>query len=270
MERLPYIDEHAILIDASVEETWPALLGVMCRDAEDPSTVPLGFVLAELTPPRRLAVKGRHPFAVYRWVFELDREGPQRTRVRSQTWATFPHLHGKVYRALVIGTGAHRVVVRWALRRVAAAAIAEADYLDTFEVLIGHGDVRTAEQAFRDALGDRPGAGGKLVGWVHRHVLRFRLGPHSSPDHAIGWTIVRSDHDEFVLAADGALMHGELTLRREGGRRAVLITRLRYHHKLAARTVWTVVGPLHRAIAPRLLQLTARRGLTPTANQARL
>lgn len=94
----------------------------MCRDPNDPSTVPVGFALDEARAPVRLALKGRHPFAVYRWIFELDPEGPQRTRVRSQTWAAFPGLHGKIYRALVIGSGAHRVVVRWTLKRIAAAA----------------------------------------------------------------------------------------------------------------------------------------------------
>ncbi|MEZ0364011.1 hypothetical protein ACAG26_09980 [Mycobacterium sp. pUA109] len=121
MERLPYIDEHAITIDAAPAETWTALLQVICRDPDDPATVPVGFALAEATPPQRLVLKGRHPFAVYRWVFELDELGPQRTRVRSQTWAAFPGPHGKVYRALVIGTGAHRVAVRLILCRIAAA-----------------------------------------------------------------------------------------------------------------------------------------------------
>jgi hypothetical protein len=112
MERLPYIDEHAITVAASREDTWAALLRVMCRDPHDPSTVPAGFVLDEAQPPARFALKGRHPFAIYRWVFELDAEAPQRTRVRAATWADFPGLHGSAYRALVIGTGGHRVAVR--------------------------------------------------------------------------------------------------------------------------------------------------------------
>lgn len=257
MEQLPYIDEHAISVDASASETWSALLRVMCRDPNDPSTVPVGFVLAESTPPARLALKGRHPFAVYRWVFELDPDGPRRTRVRAQTWAAFPGVHGKIYRALVIGSGAHRVVVRRTLKRIAAAAATDADYIDVFEVPIRQGDLRTAECAFRDALGDTPGALGRLVVWVHRHVLRFRLHPHKSPDHPIGWTIVRSDHNEFVLVTDGSLMRGELALRREEGR-AALITRLHYHQKIAAPAVWAVIGPLHRTIAPRLMQRSAR------------
>ncbi|OBG28889.1 DUF2867 domain-containing protein [Mycobacterium sp. 852002-51057_SCH5723018] len=254
MERLPYIDAHALTVGASPDETWSALLRVMCRDTRDPSTVPTGFVLDEARPPERFALKGRHPFAVYRWVFELEDEAPRRTRLSAQTWARFPGVHGKIYRALVIGTGAHRVAVRWTLKRVAAAATTEpADYADVFEVPIRDGDSRSAEQAFRDALGAAPGALGGLVLWIHRHVLRFRLGPSSGRDYVIGWRIVRSGHDEIVLETGGPLMLGQLTLRRRDGR-AKLVTRLQYRRKVAARTVWALVGPLHRAVAPRLME----------------
>ncbi len=258
MERLPYIDEHAITVDANREDTWAALLRVMCRDPHDPSTVPAGFALEEARTPERFALIGRHPFAVYRWVFELEAESARRTRVRALTWAAFPGAHGKVYRELVIGTGGHRIAVRWTLTRIAAAATG-ADYTDVFEVPIAQGDSRTAEQAFRDAVGDEPGAGGSLVPWVHRHALRFRLGPYSSPHHIIGWPITRSDRDVVVLTTGGPLMRGELTLRRRDGR-AMLTTRVQYGHKIAARTVWAIVGPLHRAVTPRLMQRIARSG----------
>jgi hypothetical protein len=123
MERLPYIDEHAISVRADLATTWHALLHVLCRDPDDPSTVPIGFVLDSATPHERLALKGRHPFATYRLVFELDaKEAPQRTLVRALTWSEFPGVAGKVYRALVISSGAHRSVVRHTLRRIAAAA----------------------------------------------------------------------------------------------------------------------------------------------------
>jgi hypothetical protein len=121
MERLPYIDEHAISVPADPAATWRGLLKVMCRDPQDPSTVPIGFRLDEATAPVRLAMKGRHPFAVYRVVFELD-PAPGATTVRALSWAAFPGIHGRTYRALVLGTGAHRVAVRRMLRRIAAAA----------------------------------------------------------------------------------------------------------------------------------------------------
>jgi hypothetical protein len=275
MERLSYIDQHAITVDADREETWSALLRVMCRDPHDPSTVPAGFVLDDAQRPERFALKGRHPFAVYRWVFELDAEPSDstRTRLRATTWAAFPGLHGKIYRALVIGTGGHRVVTRLTLKRIASTALTEraqtcetaADYVDVFETPLLHGDVRSAERALRDALGDTPGAPGSFILWVHRHVLRFRLGPYSAPDYIIGWPIMRSDHDEIVLATGGPLMHGQLTLRRHAGRRAVLTTRVHYRHKLTARAVWAMIGPLHRAVAPRLVQRSARGGTAPMA-----
>lgn len=94
----------------------------MCRDPHDPTTVPFGFVLDEARTGERLALKGRHPFAIYRWVFELDDLAPGRTRVRAASWAKFPGLHGKIYRALVIGSGGHRVAVRLTLKRIAAEA----------------------------------------------------------------------------------------------------------------------------------------------------
>jgi hypothetical protein len=271
MERLNYIDEHAITVAATRAETWTGVLKTLCHDPNDPSSVPPGFVLDEARPPERFAIKGRHLFALYRWTFELDDEGPQRTRVRSATWANFPGLHGKIYRALVIGTGGHRVAVRLTLKRIAAQVFAEratadeaaADYVDVFEVPVREDDSRSAEQALRDALGGTSSAGGRFVLWIHRHILRFRLGPRSSPDHAIGWSITHSDHDEIVLSTDGSLMRGQLRLRREDGRRAVLTTRLHYRRKTAARAVWFIVGPLHRIIAPELMKRTARGSAAP-------
>ncbi|MFC3961089.1 hypothetical protein [Nocardia jiangsuensis] len=121
MERLPYIDEHARSFDADPARVWRALLTVVCRDPDDPATVPRGFRLDEADAPRRLALRGRHWFSRYALIFELDDLGPDGTRVRAQTWAEFPGVRGAVYRALVIGSGGHRIVVREMLRRIGAA-----------------------------------------------------------------------------------------------------------------------------------------------------
>lgn len=269
MERLRYIDEHAITVDANRAETWSALLRVMCRDPHDPSTVPIGFVLDEAREPERFALKGRHLFAIYRWVFALDTDTAGRTRVRATTWAAFPGVHGTIYRALVVGSGGHRVVTRATLKRIAAAALSEqtetgqtaSDYTDVFEVPLPPGDARTAEQMFRDSLGSY--RGGSAVLWIHRHVLRFHLGPHSSPDHLIGWKIMHSDPDVLVLTTAGPLMRGELTLRRQDGRRATLTTRVHYRRRSAG-MVWAVIGPLHRVVAPRLMERAVHPGPRPT------
>jgi hypothetical protein len=122
MERLPYIDEHAITVSTDRTTTWRALVHTMCSNPEDPETVPFGFVLDTAEQPTRLALKGRHWFAVYSLVFLLG-EVDGGTRVTAQTWAAFPGVKGRLYRALVIGSGGHRLVVQRMLRHIAAQAL---------------------------------------------------------------------------------------------------------------------------------------------------
>jgi hypothetical protein len=128
MERLNYIDEHVTTVRADRAATWSALLHMWCRDPEDLSTVRSPFFwLDDATLRERLALDGRHFFSVYKLVFELADEGPHHTRLRALTWADFPGISGKIYRALVIGTGGHRVAVRRMLNRIAAEAIRQQD-----------------------------------------------------------------------------------------------------------------------------------------------
>jgi hypothetical protein len=128
MERLNYIDEHVTTVRADRAATWSALLHMWCRDPEDPSTVRSPFFwLDDATLRERLALDGQHFFSVYKLVFELADEGPHHTRLRALTWADFPGISGKIYRALVIGTGGHRVAVRRMLNRIAAEAIRQRD-----------------------------------------------------------------------------------------------------------------------------------------------
>lgn len=122
MEQLPYIDEYAIAVPADRAATWAAVLRTMCRDPHDPATVPFGFVLDEASEPQRFALHGRHWFAAYRLVFELGDLPDGTTRLAAQTWAAFPGFKGRVYRALVIGSGGHGVVARRMLNRISALA----------------------------------------------------------------------------------------------------------------------------------------------------
>lgn len=137
-EPLPYIDEHSERIDAPADAVWRALVDVLRRDmgnsaafarllgcdpaASSPTfagrvgeTVP-GFAVAEAEPGRRLALRGHHRFSRYALTFVLDGE-----RLRAQTHATFPGVLGRLYRAAVIGSPAHRIATRRILRRVARA-----------------------------------------------------------------------------------------------------------------------------------------------------
>jgi hypothetical protein len=145
MERLPYIDEHSISIGATREQVWRALLptvGSTFRVGGGPiarvlrltpagargewlqlvrrdDTLP-GFAVTEVHPSHRLELQGRHRFSRYALIFELDQAGAERCILRARTWAEFPGLTGRVYRALVIGSGGHRVVVKRLLRDIAS------------------------------------------------------------------------------------------------------------------------------------------------------
>ena len=136
MTELPYVDEHSLPIAAPVDVVWAALLSVLrrqmggsaafarilgCDPAETTAgfagrpgeTVP-GFRVAESEPGRRLTLRGRHRFSDYALTFVLDGD-----RLRARTHAVFPGVLGRLYRATVIGSGAHRVVTRRLLRQVA-------------------------------------------------------------------------------------------------------------------------------------------------------
>lgn len=148
MERLPYIDEHSTLIGVSPERVWPALISVLRSDLGDRTppqltrllalappqrrgewrgeltrgdTLP-GFEAAEVRAGQHLALYGHHRFSRYSLVFQLDADGPDGCILRACTRADFPGLAGRAYRALVIGSGGHRILVRRILRHVARRA----------------------------------------------------------------------------------------------------------------------------------------------------
>jgi hypothetical protein len=139
---LPFVDEHAIVIDRPLADVWRALLAVLdgsfsggrtarvagilgCAQTAVGGPRPLavgstfpGFEVVGVEPERMLTLAGRHRFSRYALVFEIDALGPSQQRVRAVTRAVFPGLHGAVYRALVIGTRGHVVAVKRMLSAV--------------------------------------------------------------------------------------------------------------------------------------------------------
>jgi len=144
--RLPFIDEHALAVHAPREPVWQALLEVVstrlegrgpatfarllgCQPAtasgprpiDVGSTVP-GFEVTEAEPASRLVLAGRHRFSRYELVFTLREDARSGTRLGAESWAVFPGIHGRAYRAAVIGTRGHVMAVRRILAAVARRA----------------------------------------------------------------------------------------------------------------------------------------------------
>jgi hypothetical protein len=144
VEQLPYIDEHCIQIAATPADVWDRLISVLGSQLRSlGSLAPLlglspaqargdwrgavgdalpGFEIVESEVPRRLALRGRHRFSRYALVFELDAISEQSCTLRAQGWAEFTSVLGRAFRALVIGTGGHRLAVRRMLRGIAERA----------------------------------------------------------------------------------------------------------------------------------------------------
>lgn len=125
---LRYVDTHQARIAAPRELVWSALGryvdSSLCLGERNPlawllGTEPRGgFEITPEIPNRRLSLSGRHRFARYLLVFDLADVADGATLLSARTNADFPGLHGRVYRALVIGTRVHSVATRHMLRSI--------------------------------------------------------------------------------------------------------------------------------------------------------
>ncbi|HET6830375.1 MAG TPA: hypothetical protein VFH44_03395 [Solirubrobacterales bacterium] len=141
LEQLPPIDEHAIEVDAPAEATWEALFPVIEHsfdsrgarryaervgaavtvakgDLHHPGGTLPGFTVIRAIEPVMLALAGRHRFAEYAVVFRIDLLRGQRSQVRLETRADFLGRRGRIYRAGVIGTRGHVILVNRMLRAI--------------------------------------------------------------------------------------------------------------------------------------------------------
>ena len=109
---LPYIDEHATTVHASVDEVWACVRDVIdgtlsgpagsvyarvvgCADATESGPRPLaegstipGFRVTAATD-RELVLEGRHRFSTYALIFRIDAAGEGVSRLRAESRATF-------------------------------------------------------------------------------------------------------------------------------------------------------------------------------------
>jgi hypothetical protein len=138
-DQLPYIDELVVQATASPERVWTSLItelprmsaagralgralgcepttGTAAFSGSPGDTIP-GFRVVDAAVGERLMLEGRHRFSRYRLEFLVD-DG----QLRARTHAAFPGWYGSLYRTAVIGSGAHRMVTRSWLHRIARAA----------------------------------------------------------------------------------------------------------------------------------------------------
>jgi hypothetical protein len=99
VDELPFVDEHSIEVAASPDDLWATVTDLGRR-------LP-GFRVVTAEPGSKLVLAGSHPFSNYALLFRI--EGG---RLVAESRAEFPGVHGRLYRAAVISTGAHVIAVR--------------------------------------------------------------------------------------------------------------------------------------------------------------
>ncbi|MFM9043713.1 MAG: hypothetical protein ACKOPI_06210, partial [bacterium] len=73
----------------------------------------------------QLGLAGEDRFSRYRLGFSLEPTGTGQTQLAADTSAAFPDLHGRLFRTLVLGSGAHALVTRRLLKTIGRAAETE-------------------------------------------------------------------------------------------------------------------------------------------------
>ena len=147
---LPFVDARSMDVEAPPRVLWEVLLdsvpgprdplwrrawaGVLGADPRASNGLGAhvigaeraGFSVCEVVPPATYALAGRHRFARYQLVFRIQAAPAGHSRLTAETFASFPGVPGRAYRALVIGTRGHALVVRLIMRVLRRRAEARA------------------------------------------------------------------------------------------------------------------------------------------------
>ena len=131
MQPLPLTDEHTVVVLAPPEATWEAararldvpLRGVALRYAH---LVGLRsdrlFDVERADRPALLGLAGQHRFSRYRLTFTTRELRPGTTALTATTNAVFPGVLGRLYKLVVIDSGAHAAITKGMLRRIARSS----------------------------------------------------------------------------------------------------------------------------------------------------
>jgi hypothetical protein len=137
---LRFIDTHAVSVRAPAEVVFEAVERTVPRLAAGPLATtyarligatdlgadggPVGFHVARRDAPSALVLAGRHRFSSYELAFRIE-DSAVGSRLHADTRAAFPGLSGAAYRAAVIGSGGHRIIVRRMLAAIRRRAESE-------------------------------------------------------------------------------------------------------------------------------------------------
>jgi hypothetical protein len=125
------------------------------------------------------------------------------------------------------------------------SSLSHVDYGDAFALETAV--VATPEEWARAIFGDIPDAAERLI-W--RGCLGLRLRP-AGADVIAGWPVTRGGPHWIRLENRSAMLAGNLVVRIRDGQVALGVF-VRYHRR-RGRLVWSLLAPIHRLLAPRLL-----------------
>lgn len=128
-------------------------------------------------------------------------------------------------------------------------------YASAFEATIPDRVSLSAEQWARATFEQAPAATRWFVVFGWKYVLRFRLGPGSSPAHVSGWTIATRTADAVVLEVHSPLLTAHKVVRTQSSR-VTMTTFVRYERRMG-RILWSAVAPVHHRTEPYLLGRSA-------------
>ena len=132
LDDLPLLDEHSVEVAAAPDAVFDAVkrrfdnllsgrLGMAVSrlwGCEPPSA----FEVVEDQCPSLVVIAGKHRFSRYGIVFRITATA-KGSRLSAESRAEFPGLHGRAYRAAVVGTRGHVVATQALLRSIARKAL---------------------------------------------------------------------------------------------------------------------------------------------------
>jgi hypothetical protein len=148
-------------------------------------------------------------------------------------------------------------------RAIEVASLEQVNYADAFAVDVAAR--HTPEEWIRMSVAASP-ALFSVVRLAHRG-LGLPLAPPDSPDHPIGWRIIRSDTEEVVLGNDGVFGTPRIVALTPPGQ--VVIATLIQLKGLHGRAIWTPVAPVHRSVARYILNKMPALAPQPDVNHGK-